>query len=335
MQKKFILSLAALLLSSSSLWAFSGTEGASFLDVPVGARPAALGSAYTALANDAYAPSYNPGGLGFLESPQASAMHLIYLQDTAFEYLSYVQPLTAGHSLGAAIQYFRPGTITGLDASGKSIGDVDGHYAAYSLAYGQQLWENFSLGITGKVIEAQIDDVSASAYAADIGAFYRAGSHLSVAAVADNLGNKLTFLQQADPLPRAERLGVAYHARRELTLSAEGAYRASGLSSFQAGSEWMSPEGFSFRAGYDTERIRGLSPMAGVSVGLGIAVWGDELAYTWAPVGALGSTHYISILARFGEQRRHYLQPSDSDMSFDERGSLEDLLSKDSSMGSL
>ena len=40
-------------------------------------------------------------------------------------------------------------------------------YSAYSLAYGHALNEKLSLGVTGKVIQARLSDVSASAYAAD------------------------------------------------------------------------------------------------------------------------------------------------------------------------
>ena len=69
------ISLLPLTLSFPAL-ASSGTEGAAFLDIPVGAGPAAMGSAYTALANDAYAATWNPAGLGTLESTQFSGQHL-------------------------------------------------------------------------------------------------------------------------------------------------------------------------------------------------------------------------------------------------------------------
>src|SRR5438128_404090 len=59
-------------------WGFSGTEGASFLEIPVGARPAALGDAYTALATDAYAPLYNPAGLGFSRQTELAGQHISY-----------------------------------------------------------------------------------------------------------------------------------------------------------------------------------------------------------------------------------------------------------------
>jgi hypothetical protein len=51
------------LKSDLAAHAASGTKGAAFLDIPVCAGPAALGSAYTALSNDAYAPVWNPAGL--------------------------------------------------------------------------------------------------------------------------------------------------------------------------------------------------------------------------------------------------------------------------------
>ena len=64
--KKVFAAIAVLGLMGQPVrsWASSGTEGASFLDIPVGAEPAALGSAYTALATNAYAPVWNPAGLG-------------------------------------------------------------------------------------------------------------------------------------------------------------------------------------------------------------------------------------------------------------------------------
>ena len=107
----------------ATLFAFSGTEGASFLELPVGARPAALGSAYSMLAEDAYAPTWNPAGLAFLDDSQVAGMHQAYLYPSSYEYGSFVHPFGRGRGIGASIQYFRPGTLEGLDESGNSIGE--------------------------------------------------------------------------------------------------------------------------------------------------------------------------------------------------------------------
>src|SRR5438445_5758694 len=162
----------AMLLSaaiSGPLFASSaGTEGAAFLNIPVGAGPAALGSAYSALAADAYAPTYNPGGLGFLPSTQLSGQHLSYLDSNHYEYLSFVHPLTHTLSptsggegvrvraaIGASVQYLGTGDITrtDIDSSGNFVnpgGTFSSHYAAYTLSYGQTLVDKVSLWLTRK-----------------------------------------------------------------------------------------------------------------------------------------------------------------------------------------
>ncbi len=104
----FIVALISCSIAISGLgtsFASSGEEGAAFLDIPVGAGPAAMGGAYSALANDAYAPTYNPAGLGFLDSTQLSGQHLSYIDSIAYEYLSFVYPMKKGKSLGVSAQY--------------------------------------------------------------------------------------------------------------------------------------------------------------------------------------------------------------------------------------
>src|SRR6266700_1596617 len=122
----FLLACSLVFLSSMAVHAFTGTEGASFLELPVGARPAALGSAYSMLAEDAYAPTWNPAGLAFLDGAQFAGMHMFYLESTSYEYGSFVLPVGASTGVGFAIQYFQPGAIAGLYASGNPIGSVNG-----------------------------------------------------------------------------------------------------------------------------------------------------------------------------------------------------------------
>src|SRR6266850_89122 len=98
MRKLTLTIFSILLLRTSFCLASSGTEGAAFLDIPVGGGPAAMGTAYTALANDAYAATYNPGGLGFLDSTQFSGQHLSYIDTLHYEYLSFAVPLQRSKS---------------------------------------------------------------------------------------------------------------------------------------------------------------------------------------------------------------------------------------------
>jgi len=307
-------------LFPARIYAFSGTEAASFLDLPVGARPAAMGSAYAALATDAYAPTFNPAGLGFLASPEVSGMYVPFLVDTSYEYGSFVYPLAPGYSLGAAVQYFMPGNLTGTDVNDNPIGSIGGYYAAYSLSYGQKLGDYVSVGATGKMIQGQIDDVSASAFAADFGTLVRVNDRLSLAATLDNLGQKMTFLQQDDALPLAEHLGAAFKLFHPLTISVEGVHRNYGMNSFAAGWEWMNNEGFSIRGGYNSDRTDQLNGFAGLSLGVGLRVWGQEFSYAWIPFGDLGSAHYFAIVVKFGqhsERSEHDVLMQDAEFDSD------------------
>src|SRR5579872_7232835 len=115
--KRYLFLTSAFCLLTSPSYASSGTEGAAFLDIPVGAGPASLGGAYSALADDAYAPTYNPGALGFVESNQFAAQHLSYLESIHYEYLSFVHPLHKGSSMGGSIQYLGTGDMAATDNS--------------------------------------------------------------------------------------------------------------------------------------------------------------------------------------------------------------------------
>jgi hypothetical protein len=153
-------------------------------------------------------------------------------------------------------------------------------------------------------VSAKLADVSANAFAADIGAMFKARKNLTLAGVLSNAGGKLTFLDQPDPLPLNFRLGAAYQPFGWWILSADAVYRKSGPSSFHAGAEWKLMPAVALRAGYRTDTLEGLGPLAGLTLGVGVNAWGAELAYAWLPMGELGNTHYLSLVLRLGENRR-------------------------------
>jgi hypothetical protein len=321
--KKILSAIAFMGLIGQSIpgWASAGTEGASFLDIPVGAGPAALGAAYTALATNAYAPTWNPAGLGSLSGTEVAAQHLSYLESMNYEYLSIVHPLNFQNSdtkrgIGFSMQYLGSGDInrTDIDSGGNEIdnlGTFSSHYASYNLSYGQTLSEKLSVGLTGKLINASIDDVSANAYAADLGALYRANEQVQLGASLVNMGTQLKFISEGDSLPMAFKIGGAYQPNSRYLVSAEGVYEKNGLASFHTGFQWRPIEMVSLRAGYRTDTLSGLSPLAGFSTGLGLHVWGQEFAYAWTPYGDLGDTQYFSLLIHFGaaaEEKQNLIQ---------------------------
>jgi hypothetical protein len=293
-----------------SLWA-AGTDAANFLNIPVGAGPAALGGAYSALAADAYAPVWNPAGLGFVKSPELAAQHLSYLESIQYEFLIFVHPLGATSALGASAQYLSSGDIPETNNSGQSLGTFSSHYGAYSLSFGRSFKDCISVGLSGRYLDAKISDVGAHTFSGDVGTLYKVGSRLTLAAVATNMGGDLRFLEDSEPLPFAFRVGAAFHPAKQWALAAEGVYRREGPAGGHFGLEWRVIDFLSLRAGYRTDTVKELSPLAGFSTGVGVRVWGSELAYAWVPLGALGDTHYFSLRLQFGDSkdsRRNLIQ---------------------------
>jgi hypothetical protein len=90
-----------------------------------------------------------------------------------------------------------------------------------------------------------------------------------------------------------------------VTVSAEADYaKAAKRVNGRLGVEWKPIEMIALRAGYRTDTLEGLSALAGMSTGIGIGLWGHELAYAWVPYGDLGSTQYFSLVMRFGTKAK-------------------------------
>jgi hypothetical protein len=140
---------------------------------------------------------------------------------------------------------------------------------------------------------------------------YRLNEKASLAASLTNLGSKLKFLSEGDDLPMAFHLGGAVKVARQWLVTGEGVFRKTGLASFHSGAQYRPIEAVSMRVGYRTDTLKGLSPLAGLTAGLGIHMWGHELAYAWSPYGDLGDAQYLSLLLRFGadtEAKRNLIQ---------------------------
>jgi len=306
----------------------TGTTTASFLDIPVGAAPASVGSAYSARATDAYAPVWNPAGLSFLDGIRVSGTELSYLQGVNYEYFGLAIPLGAPpepeksgpppprSGLGVSVQYLGSGSIAGYDVNGLSTGNFSTTFAAYSFAFAQPVSNDWSLGVTGKYITESISNTSGNALAIDLGTLYKVTDRLAIAGVLANVGSSVKLVDQSDPLPFEGRFGIAYQANSRLNISTETVYRESNPVGLRAGLEWVEQKIFIVRVGGDTSHTNGLSALSALTVGAGIRLAGQEFSYAWVPYGDLGNTNYFSLDLRFGgsgQPERRARRPVQSD----------------------
>ncbi len=317
------------------------------LQIPLSARAAAMGSAYTGVAADAAALEYNPAGLSGLQSHEFSLTHMKGFVDQTIEHAAFGLPLPfAGligngySSLGLGVTMSRFGDIevnrTRPDGSFldtrtlKAGGDL-----VASFGYAERLAEtpvetrkenyrvDHFIGVGGKWVRSTLaQDHSAAAYAADWGSLVMitaAGFSLGLSALP--LGGKMRFIEEADPLPMTFKGGVGYllpldmiesPPSQALLLAADGDYLYFEKQwHVNLGVEYSAMRNYFVRLGYQIHR-----DIAGLTVGFGARWRGFGVDYAWALTEAMGDLHRVGLSWRFGkvevrtreEQRRPFIE---------------------------
>lgn len=151
-----------------------GTTAAKFLSIPVGARALGMGGAFVALANDASAMYWNPGGLAQLTGTEALFTHANWVADLKFNYGGVALPVmgfgTVGVNFSAlsmdemerTTEDFPEGTGTTFSAGSYAIG----------VTYARNLTDWFAIGANVKFITEKIWNSSASGFAVDLGTLF-------------------------------------------------------------------------------------------------------------------------------------------------------------------
>ena len=167
--KLFLILLTAYCLLPTSVLAQgqAGTDIA-VLKAGVGARPLGMGSAFTAIANNADAPYWNPAGLGFVSSNEITTAQTKLSTDADHYYLSYVRPALGG-TLGVSWIQVGLGNIE-ITPSEEAVkrnnneAQVLGIFSyfsnAYLLSYGKKLNDHISVGLTAKYLTSDMTSIS-------------------------------------------------------------------------------------------------------------------------------------------------------------------------------
>jgi hypothetical protein len=179
--------------------------GTGFIEAP-GARAAALGEAFSAVADDVTAMAYNPASLATLQTGQAS---FLYYDET--DGGSFGQVFAGGWlkktGWGLSAGYYSSGEVDVIDESSRRmmVAQKDlSLLAGFSKPIGR-----LSLGISGKYLHSQLLDDKASAAALDGGALLSAMPKLNLGFSLQNIGTGLRYVDNEHPLPRMARVGLA------------------------------------------------------------------------------------------------------------------------------
>ncbi|HAH05085.1 MAG TPA: hypothetical protein DCM05_00945 [Elusimicrobia bacterium] len=290
--------LTALLLGARLAHASAGEEPFSFLFIDAGARAAAMGGAYTALARDSNALLYNPAGLSRIEKDEATFMHNEHFAGVAQEYAAFALK----NGIGGNLNYVNLGSMPRTTISNPGgAGDFSAWDLALSGGYGRRLSEALGAGAGLKLIREAIDDESATGVALDMGALYSVQDYpgLDLGLAVQNLGPSVRFQSESETLPVHFRTGAAYSFTAYVQPSALAVDFSKELSEEAAvalGAETVAAKALALRLGFNTRNAAGY----GVSVGLGWVLRDFSLDYVFIPYGELGDAHRFSLTCRWG-----------------------------------
>lgn len=284
-------------------------ETAQFLKIGNGARAIGLGGAYTAVADDLTAMSWNPAGLALLEKRELGGMHADLTAGTHYDFLGYAHPLKGNGTLGGGLVYLGQGSIDSRDASGRLTGGYSASDSALNLAYARRFGSSASLGTNVKVIRSAIGNTTGGTFAFDAGLMKQLDFGFtgipSVGVAVQNLGPGLKFADQRGTLPVNLAAGAAYRLPVGLTFAADMKYAPSaGSANLSMGTEYALFSGLALRAGYASTHaaLSGSTradDLTGFAAGLGFKFRSLSFDYSVTPFGSLGNAQRFSFSGRF------------------------------------
>jgi len=191
------------------------------LKAGVGARPLGMSGAFTAIADNADAPYWNPAGLGMINKNEITTMQTKLSTDADHYYVSYIRPALGG-SLGVSWIQVGLGSIT---ETSKEVDDnnevqnisIFSYFSnAYLLSYGKELTDRISVGLTTKYLTSdmfQIEKGQAYGYSVTPGILLRPTKRLSIGLKIDELLNQQKWgTGTLEQVPPKLRLGLAYRS---------------------------------------------------------------------------------------------------------------------------
>jgi hypothetical protein len=283
-------------LAGSARAADPGDTGLAFLKIGVGARAAAMGEAYAAVAQDPTATYWNPAGIANAPDLEFHASHNEWISDVRYEYVSVVQGLR-GHALGASVALLHMGSMEGRDDTGQFTETFHAYDFAAGLTYARRVLRPVEVGATAKILYERIQDFTTTGFAVDLGARYRTPVRgLTVATTLTNLGPELKYEEDAFLLPVSGRVGAAYRTLAlldGLIVAADARFPNDSDAKGHLGAELWVHEAVALRGGaklgYDEELG---------TVGFGVKYREYALDYAFVPfseTSQLGDTHRLSI----------------------------------------
>ncbi|MCB9366154.1 MAG: OmpA family protein [Calditrichaeota bacterium] len=294
------LGLCMLMLFSASA-AFAQNYADPYLRMGVGARAMAMGTAQTAVANDATAAYWNPAAMHWLHKFEVSLMYTGGLE--ADRNHNYIGASLCAERIGTfGLSWLNSG-ITGIgqyDPSGNKTGSFDVSNNAFQLSYARGLGSGFSLGLSAKYLQEDLADNTG--WGVDAGLLFIPYDEIMIGFMMRDAAGE----HGKDDLPYEARLGLGVKPWKGVTLTSDLQGIEGEQATLDVGGaydfEVSDKVSFYLAAGVNDlvetdQASRGMT----AGFGFGFKNFGIQYAYVEEPQEFLNENHRLSVNFYFRE----------------------------------
>lgn len=159
-------------LAAGQLQAADGDGGyaGSWYQVPIGARPTAMGGAYLAISNDGAAPLYNPAGLAGLRTRMFSSSYRLMQLDRQVGYVTLMFPAKGNSALGVHWRYAGTGSVDVRNADGDKLDrEISMNNLDFSIVFAKRFTGPIAAGAKMYYLHSTFADMKAFSVGFDAG----------------------------------------------------------------------------------------------------------------------------------------------------------------------
>jgi len=257
-----------------------GGYAGSFLQIPIGARPAAMGGAYLAVSDDGSGPLYNPAGTANLKQKLFTSSYRAMKLDRTLAYASILFPAKGNSVLGINWLFGGSGSVEARDGFGQPLGHtVSLNTHDFGVLFAKRFEDAVAAGLKINYYHADFTEISAGSVGIDFGLMLYVDQffdrerrdlmpvrNIQIGATVKNIGSRFIWnngnylfryqgpnvsaSEQEDKLPVEFGLGVsARFLDQALTLASDVLKDTKSSPEFHAGAEYLYLKKAALRAG--------------------------------------------------------------------------------------
>jgi hypothetical protein len=249
--------LALLALCSLGRGAEDGGEPFAFAKLPVGARPAAMGQAFSAVGGDAYGLPSNPALLATLQDLRVGSQWAS-LATRSQQYLAFGRPFGQGGDNAYGLAFHRSALSDPIEKRAANTPDPDSTFteSANVLTAGVAgwLWPQAAWGLSLKVLGENLGDASSGGFSGDVGLLLKTLPWLDLGLAVQDFASHLSWNTGSEEImPRVMRAGAAaYLLDQRLLLSLDLEKSDLQALRLRLGAEaWLLPRQLALRLGWN------------------------------------------------------------------------------------